>query len=209
MNEHTMRTVSKLGLLAALLVVLAVAPAAAEPMELGTADGVPPSIETVCDGQAGAAFGLCNAYCEAMDCDIADAQASQQACDKVRDKFVNLTGVEIPCELDCPCVDSDELWAEVVANPELITGCDGVTALDNFVGVILFTSLPEGSGPFEQPWPVAWDGQTFIGAFPVNTCGKWLDRLVDPLSAAEAQACQQVLRNLAASQNVECPVDPR
>ena len=33
----------------------------------GTPDGMPPSQETVCDGLSGAAFGLCNAFCEAQD----------------------------------------------------------------------------------------------------------------------------------------------
>ena len=51
--------------LAALLVTL-------HPQALSakTPDGVPPSQETVCSGLTGAAFGLCNAYCEAQDCDV-------------------------------------------------------------------------------------------------------------------------------------------
>ena len=32
-------------------------------------DGVTPAVETVCDGLADELFGLCNAYCEAKDCD--------------------------------------------------------------------------------------------------------------------------------------------
>jgi hypothetical protein len=62
-----------------------------------TPDGEPPSVETVCDDQVGAAFGLCNAYCEAMDCDSVDPQASPTACDKVAAKFMNITGSMPPC----------------------------------------------------------------------------------------------------------------
>src|SRR6188472_1486691 len=40
-----------------------------------TPDGVPPSLETVCDAETGAAYGLCTAYCEAMDCESADPRA--------------------------------------------------------------------------------------------------------------------------------------
>jgi len=61
-----------------------------------------------CDGESGAAYGLCNAYCEAMDCDGAP-QASQNACDKVEAKYINITGMTLPCEApscqsdaDCP-----------------------------------------------------------------------------------------------------------
>ena len=51
-----------------------------------------------CEGQVGSAFGLCNAYCEAMDCDSDDPQASDIACDKVMDRFEQATGSLPPCE---------------------------------------------------------------------------------------------------------------
>lgn len=66
-----------------------------------TPDGEPPAVETVCDGQSGAAFGLCNAYCEAMDCDSAEPQASENACNKVFNKFEQLTGEVPPCDAFC------------------------------------------------------------------------------------------------------------
>jgi len=62
-----------------------------------TADGQTPAVETACDSESGAAFGLCNAYCEAMDCDSDFPQASDEACARVLDKFIKITGSEIPC----------------------------------------------------------------------------------------------------------------
>ena len=73
---------------------------------------MPVLAQDACEGQTGAAFGLCNAYCEAMDCDSDDPQASDQACVHVLDNFVKLTGTEIPpCSGGLPqqgesCVDS-------------------------------------------------------------------------------------------------------
>ena len=68
-----------------------------------TPDGQTPAQEDVCAGQIGAAFGLCNAYCEAMDCDSVNAQASDKACEKVLDRFLNIVGVALPpCEVQCP-----------------------------------------------------------------------------------------------------------
>ena len=64
-----------------------------------TPDGQTPAQEDVCAGQIGAAYGLCNAYCEAMDCDSAAQQASDMACEKVFDRFLNITGVVLPCEV--------------------------------------------------------------------------------------------------------------
>ena len=54
----------------------------------------------------GALKGLCNAYCEAMDCD-GDPNANAVACTSVRDKFLKKSGgIEPPC-LVTPPLDSD------------------------------------------------------------------------------------------------------
>lgn len=73
------------------------------PAPASTPDGLPPSLETVCDVYSGAAFGTCNAYCEAMDCHLDEPNASARACERKRDKFIALTGETPPCELSCPC----------------------------------------------------------------------------------------------------------
>ncbi len=65
-----------------------------------TPDGKTPAVETVCDGEKGAAFGLCNAYCEAMDCDNLP-EASPGACEAVRGQFNRITGRDLPCEFTC------------------------------------------------------------------------------------------------------------
>ena len=52
----------------------------------------------VCDDYNGQAFGLCNAYCEAMDCD-GDPNANQNACDAVYANFSAATGEAPPCEI--------------------------------------------------------------------------------------------------------------
>jgi hypothetical protein len=64
----------------------------------GTRDGSPPAEEMVCDdaGLVGAAYGLCVAYCEANDC---DTFPDSQACDRLFDNYVKLTGEEsLPCD---------------------------------------------------------------------------------------------------------------
>jgi hypothetical protein len=78
------------GLVAALVLVLAPYLADAK-----TPDGMPPSQETVCSGLSGAAFGLCNAYCEAQDCDV----HPRPSCDQLRKNFLKITGSPIfPCD---------------------------------------------------------------------------------------------------------------
>ena len=63
-----------------------------------TPDGMPPSVETVCSGLKGAAFGLCNAYCEAQDCDV----HPRPSCAVLQRNFEKLTGSAIfPCDRRC------------------------------------------------------------------------------------------------------------
>jgi predicted esterase len=63
---------------------------------------------TVCDDLSGKAYGLCNAYCEALDCDW-DPNASEVACEDLRFKLLSLTGEsEFPCEtMSLGCVAGD------------------------------------------------------------------------------------------------------
>ena len=63
-----------------------------------------PAEDVVCTeaGLTGAAWGLCNAYCEAMDCDE-DPNASATACDRVLAKFQQKT---TPSSLP-PCITVD------------------------------------------------------------------------------------------------------
>ncbi len=71
-----------------------------------TADGETPAQETVCDdaGFTAALWGLCNAYCEAMDCDHEKPQASATACDRILANFHRFSGGQDP-----PCVTPDFL----------------------------------------------------------------------------------------------------
>ena len=73
-----------------------------------TPDGQTPAEETVCQENelGGALKGLCNAYCEAMDCD-GDPNANLTACQSVQDKFLKKSGgIEPPCLIP-PVPDTD------------------------------------------------------------------------------------------------------
>ena len=64
-----------------------------------TSDGGTPSSESVCDVYQGAkngAFGLCNAYCEAMDCGDPLQHSANMACTKINDKFEKRFGFRLP-----------------------------------------------------------------------------------------------------------------
>ena len=105
-NQRCMRWLLSAGLTLGLALVLA------PTSQANTPDGEAPAEESVCDGEEnGKAWGLCNAYCEAMDCD-ADPTANAKACEKVEALYLSNTGNESrPCEegvVECPCLDTWE-----------------------------------------------------------------------------------------------------
>ncbi len=75
-----------------------------------------------CDSLRGNAWGLCNAYCEAMNCDdLENHNASDQACTQVATNFYRATGLDkMPCYTapspagsqlgSCPCNFDVQLW---------------------------------------------------------------------------------------------------
>ena len=90
---------------ATILAVLAFAPLSLAQ----TADGETPAEETVCDDLNGALYGLCVAYCEAMDCDLGDQFASDEACERVLTNYTTHSGgVMPPCETDTTGEGSQE-----------------------------------------------------------------------------------------------------
>lgn len=85
--------------------------------------------EDVCrdSGLTGKGFGLCTAYCEAMDCDSESPNANETACGEVQSKFLETTGLaEMPCgagtgeppvaSLECPCDFAVDSWRDLMTD---------------------------------------------------------------------------------------------
>ncbi|MHC4694934.1 MAG: hypothetical protein ACYS67_19550, partial [Planctomycetota bacterium] len=79
---------------------------------LGSTFAVAKRTPTVCDSLKGKAYGLCNAFCEKLDCDW-DPNTSERKCDRLRYRYSSITGEsEFPCEkmsLGCVTGDSGEV----------------------------------------------------------------------------------------------------
>lgn len=70
------------------------------PALASTPDGETPAEESICSEETGALKGLCNAYCEAMDCNLNEGvHASAKACGKVLDNYRRKSG-----DIDPPCL---------------------------------------------------------------------------------------------------------
>ncbi len=150
-----------------------------------TPDGKPPSEETVCDGLTGAAFGLCNAYCEAMDCDSPNHHASDNACAQVKRNFERKTGQPLPCEVACPCGQHLPLIAQLANGTATAERC-----LTSSEALSIVT--PEGTFAI------------VVGDSTPPFCSVNLEPPFVELTLSEVVACRDQLRRVAASQSVTC-----
>ena len=150
-----------------------------------TPDGKPPSQETVCDAETGAAFGLCNAYCEAMDCDSPNHHASDTACEHVKRNFERHTGRPLPCEATCPCVTRLPLFGNLVSRAATAQQC-----IDD--GQVISVVTPVGT--------FAVVNNAAESAF----CSVSLSPPFIALTATEALVCRATLRKASEDQGVPC-----
>jgi hypothetical protein len=99
-------------------------------LQAQTPDGETPAEESICDGLTDdGGWGLCTAYCEAMDCEAASPRASEKACAKVKARFLSLDVGPLPCEvLQCPCFDAGDVEEFVAAcsEPENLVCFEGM-----------------------------------------------------------------------------------
>ncbi len=167
---------------------------------LGTPDHLPPALETVCDMEHGAAFGLCNAYCEAMDCELANdgdpgtqPHASATACSKVRSRFQQITGRDLPCEVTCPCNEIPGPFHDTVTGVTPIVECFTEPALGITDGIVAVTNAPPAGFNFSA---LTEEGNW--------SCGFAGPDGVLPLTPEQGQACADLLEHAANSQGVSC-----
>jgi hypothetical protein len=164
----------------------------------GTPDQMPPALETVCDMEQGAAYGHCNAYCEAMDCELANdgdpntnPNASATACSKVRSKFQQDTGRDVPCEVTCPCNNpAFPLFFGIVAGQVTVEVCYTEPVFGSSDGIAV--------GTFQTPYAASLqfgNEGAICGDFPFPSI---------PITPEQSQYCAQLLEQAANRQGVTC-----
>lgn len=161
---------------------------------LGTPDGLPPPMETICDSEQGAAYGLCNAYCEAMDCDDPAPHASVTACQKVSDKYTQLTGEQLPCDDICPLNDKVDYpyFFGVVNGDILLNECARDSNwIDGITGVAVWSAT-------DTPLPRSAAGAVWITPQGLHSGGDG-QRSTNGLDAEQYNFCLGLLETAIAS----------
>ena len=88
-----------------------------------TSDGTTPAEETVCDGLEEVMFGICNAYCEAMDCDNPDHKASNRACQNKVRSWAGIAGdIPLPCNESSAILMTKSVNASADSDFEILVG---------------------------------------------------------------------------------------
>jgi len=166
--------------------------------------------------------GLCNAYCEDMDCDDESPQASPSACSRVLDKIIlGLAGEPFPT---CDDSDGDSVPNGIdncpdVANADQADGdgdgvgdacpsvcpCNGQSAVDGPVTVLWNASFTAvACAPFPSAI-IAFDGGGGDVSWRKSSCGIRADDQVDGVSvvfeqyenpSAESSACEAEIRSI-------------
>lgn len=157
----------------------------------GTADWSTPAQETICDNLIGQAFGICNAYCEALDCHLDNPNASATACTKLFDKFVQVTGVVPPCEITCPCTELP-FFSDILDGTSPATECFIVDVFGTATEVDVISL--EGTA-------------AAITGEPTPRCGEFPDFEIPTIleiTLPQAQQCNQLLIDTATNQGVIC-----
>ena len=162
-----------------------------------TPAGIVPPLENSCDEENGAGFGLCNAYCHAMDCHLdrdpnnpPNPSASEAACAKVKANYLKHTGkADLVCDLivECPCLTEpwgnvgEGIWAKFAAGDFEPTD----TCIDDNGATTLNELSDDGSVDFGASASEAGG----CSAREVATI-----YLGPALDAAEATVCRDLLR---------------
>jgi hypothetical protein len=103
-----------------------------------TPDGETPSVENICDdaGLTGEAWDICNAYCEAQDCDI--NTEGKKSCAILKRNFEKVTGSNIlPCEIiEEACCLPDGSCSDVISSECDSLGGSAQGELTDCTGVV-------------------------------------------------------------------------
>ena len=103
--------------------------------------------QCICDeaNLVGAAYGACNRYCEALDCDAPNPIGSANACDRAMDRFFELTGDLPPCEPLCPCAEG-WLNPEFIPDGEVVASCYGEFTENGTFYELVLEGVPDENG---------------------------------------------------------------
>ncbi len=152
----------------------------------------PPS---ACDdaGLESGAVGLCNAYCDAMDC----TNASDTACEAVKSEYLAMTGnSSLPCEepKTCKCLDPTILLDRIskISEPEYVCYADTDYTPYSYVEYIVESGgVPQIGMGMEDQFDESW--YCYYFEYQPGSEGELPEFFRYDLTAEDVDACRDAL----------------
>lgn len=151
-----------------------------------------------CAGERGAAFGLCVAYCVALDCDAEHRHAGARACGRLQAAYLRFTGLRPPCvRATCPCssFDANSIAAATWAKDERnLCG----TLMNPTTGGVAHQLELIDEGASDRTFFTAGElgGEPSCSAFGLSN-GEPINEELVPISEEEVAECIRVLQDAA------------
>ena len=151
--------------------------------------------KSACDAAEidGAALGLCNAYCDALDCD----NQSSESCDVVRSEYIEQTGASsLPCEVPktCKCLDPAILLDRIskIPDPEYVCYADTDLTPYSYVEYIVENGgVPQIGMGMEDQFDGSW--YCYYFEYQPGSEGELPEFFRYDLTAEDVDACRAAL----------------
>ena len=161
---------------------------------IGQSQYVHAAEESACitEGLAGASLGLCNAYCDAMDCTSSD---NATACESLRSAYQKSSGVStFPCEAQkvCDLVDPELLFERIslISDPDYVCYADTDTPPYTYVEYIVESGgVPQIGLGMEDTFDGTWYGYYF--EYQGSPDGALPELFRYDLTAEDVQSCRE------------------
>lgn len=122
-----------------------------------------PSSICTAAGLTGGALGLCETYCDTLDC-TAPENAGSGACTAIQSQYLAATGEAFPCErTDCELLEPALLFERIslIHNPEYICYADQGTPYEYVEYIVRSEGVPQIGLGMEDQFDGTWYGYYF------------------------------------------------
>jgi hypothetical protein len=155
--------------------------------------------ESACEdaGLEASVLGLCNAYCDAMDCTSASANASDTACEAVKSEYLVTTGhSSLPCEepKTCKCLNPAILLDRIskISEPEYVCYADTDYTPYSYVEYIVESGgVPQIGMGMEDQFDGSW--YCYYFEYQPGSEGELPEFYRYDLTAEDVDACRAAL----------------
>lgn len=142
-------------------------------------------------GLTGVELGLCQSYCDALDCTAPENTGSAE-CESVKSQFLAATGSSLPCEQKrCELLDPALLFERIalIPNPEYVCYADMGSPYEYVEYIVESSGVPQIGLGMEDQFDGTWYGYYF--EYQEGAAGALPEFFRYDLTAEQVEECRQ------------------